>query len=109
MRLHRSDDLGNYELVQEDAFSFPVSAKDYRLWKGALLPVYFILYDAQIEEAYWLDVQAFAAPQGSEAIGKSVRLHVPRRHVFGVRTIRLIRQWKEQRARELKTRLGRVT
>ncbi len=109
LQLKASDDLRHYELAQEDVFSFPVSAKDYRLWKGAVLPVFFILHDAQLGEAYWLDVQLFAATQSKDSTATSVRLHVPRRHVLGVQTIRLIRQWKEQRVQEMKRRLGRVT
>ena len=75
-------------MAQEEAFSFPVAAKDYRLWSEAVLPVFFILYDAQLGEAYWLDVQEYAAVQSPVSGGKSMRLHVPRRHVVGVQTMR---------------------
>jgi len=91
LQLKASDSLGQYELAQEEAFSFPVSTKDFRLWSEALLPVFFILYDAQLEEAYWLDVQDYAAAQPKDLGGKSIRLRIPRHHVLGVQTIRLIR------------------
>ncbi|HYT91392.1 MAG TPA: DUF4365 domain-containing protein, partial [Gemmataceae bacterium] len=56
LQLKASDSLRQYELAQEEVFSFPVSAKDYRLWRDGQLPVFLILYDAQLGEAYWLDV-----------------------------------------------------
>ena len=43
LQLKASDSLQEYELAREEAFSFPVSTKDYRLWSEALLPVFFIL------------------------------------------------------------------
>jgi hypothetical protein len=86
-------------------FSFPVSAKDYRLWSEAVLPVFFILYDAQLGEAYCLDVQDYAAVQSQDSGGRSMRLHVPRRHVVGVQTIRLMRQRKQQRIQDIRRRL----
>jgi hypothetical protein len=102
LQLKASDNLQQYELVQEEAFSFPVNAKDYRLWCEEVPLVFFILYDAQLGEAYWLDVQEDARNQEHEPIGKSVRLHVPRRHVLGVQTIRLMRQRNLQRIQDIR-------
>jgi Domain of unknown function (DUF4365) len=97
LQLKASDNLQQYELTEEEVFSFPVSTKDYRLWSEALLPVFLILYDATVNEGYWLDVQDYAANQPQDLTGKSLRLRIPRRHVLGVQTIRLIRQRKQQR------------
>jgi hypothetical protein len=101
LQLKASDNLRQYELAQEDSFSFPVSTKDFRLWSAALLPAFFILYDAQLDEAYWLDVQEYATNQPQDLSGKSVRLRIPRQHVLGVQTIRLMRQRKQQRILDL--------
>jgi hypothetical protein len=104
LQLKASDSLRQYELAQEDVFSFPVSAKDYRLWRSAVLPVFFILYDAQVGEAYWLHVQEHAAAQQEDPTGKTVRLRVPRHQVLGVQTMRLIRQRKQQRIQDIHRR-----
>jgi hypothetical protein len=101
LQLKASDSLRQYELAHEDVFSFPVSTKDYRLWSDALLPVFLILYDAQLGEAYWLDVQEHAAALPQDPKGKFVRLRVPRRHILGVQTFRLMRQRKQQRFQSL--------
>ena len=104
LQLKASDSLRQYKLAQEELFSFPVSAKDYRRWTEELLPVFFILYDAQQGEAYWLDVQEHAAAQQQGTGGKSVQLHVPRRNILGVQTIRLMRQRKQQRIQDIHRR-----
>jgi hypothetical protein len=109
LQLKASDDLRQYELAQEEVFSFPISAKDYRAWKEAVLPVFFILYDAQLGEAYWLDVHDQAAAQQHGPNAKTVRLRVPRHQVLGVQTIRLIRQRKQQRIEEIRNRMRKGT
>jgi hypothetical protein len=109
LQLKASDGLRQYELDQEEVFSFPVSVKDYRRWTEEVLPVFLILYDAQLGEAYWLDVQDHAAAQQQGPKGKTVRLRVPRQHVLGVRTIRLMRQRKQQRIQDIRSRTPRRT
>ena len=109
LQLKASDNLGQYQLAHDEAFSFPVSTKDYRLWSEALLPVFFILYDAQMDEAYWLDVQDYATKQPQDSAGKSVRLRIPCHHVLGVQTIRLIRLRKQQRIQDIRARTQRLT
>src|SRR5262245_35242078 len=42
LQLKASDGLRQYELAQEDVFSFPVSVKDYRRWTQDVLPVFLI-------------------------------------------------------------------
>ncbi len=109
LQLKASDSLQPYELAQEEAFSFPVSAKDYRLWREEPLPVFLILYDARLAEAYWLDLHDLTAAQQQEAQGKIVRLRVPRNHILGVQTFRLMRQRKLQRAEEIRSGTRRET
>src|SRR6266545_1866338 len=77
LQLKASDSLRQYELAGEEVFSFPVSAKDYRLWSQGQLPVFLILYDAQLGEAYWLDVKEQAAAQEEDPKGKTVRAARP--------------------------------
>jgi hypothetical protein len=102
LQLKASDNLRQYELRQEEVFSFPVSTKDYRSWSESILPVFLILYDAQEAEGYWLDVHEYAATQSPDLTGKSLNLRIPRRHVLGIQTIRLIRQRKQQSIEEVR-------
>src|SRR5438874_7078676 len=51
LQLKATDKIDQYELATEEAFSFPLSAKDYRLWSEEVMPVFLILYNASFEEA----------------------------------------------------------
>ena len=103
-----SDNLRQYELAQDEAFSFPINVKDYLAWKDAVLPVYFILYDAQLSQAYWLDMHDHVTAQ-PDPKGKIVRLRIPRQHVLGVQTLRLIRQRKQHRVEEIRKHIRKGT
>jgi hypothetical protein len=107
LQLKATDSLRQYERAREEGFSFPVSVKDYRLWSQAVLPVFFIRYDAQLAEAYWLDVQEHAATRQPDPGGKSTRLYVPRRHVLGIQTLRLMRQRMQPPIQDLHRRTER--
>jgi hypothetical protein len=106
-QLKSTDRLARYEMAGEEAFSFPVSSKDYRLWSSATLPVLLILYDTRTLEAYWLDVRDYDRSHRPEVRGQSINLHIPRSHVLGVQTIRLMRQRKQLAAQGIPTPTGR--
>jgi hypothetical protein len=109
LQLKATDGIHLYVLATEECFSFPIHVKDYRLWKDALMPVFLILYDAQLEEAYWLHVQDYEDSHKPEIKGDTLRLHLPRHHVVGVQTIRMMRQRKNERAAELRRSLTKET
>jgi hypothetical protein len=94
LQLKATDDIEEYALATEEAFSFPISTKDYRLWSEEVMPVFLILYDAVLEEAYWLHAQGDHRTQ-PRPDGDTIRVHVPRHQVLGVRTIRAMRQRKQ--------------
>jgi Domain of unknown function (DUF4365) len=57
-------------------FLFDVSKRDLELWRKATYPVLFILYDAQKEVAFYLDLQEYFKKDGIyfEKIRKFVRV-----------------------------------
>jgi hypothetical protein len=96
LQVKASDRMRQYELAQEGVFSFQISAKDYDYWKGSLLPVLCILFDADLGEAYWMETHDFALAQPEPSKGQSVRLHVPRHQIFGIQTLFLMRERKQE-------------
>jgi hypothetical protein len=94
LQVKASDKLREYELAQKGVFSFQISASDYDYWKGSLLPVLFILYDAKLGEAYWMEIHDFAQSQSEPIKGQSVQMHAPRHQIFGVQTLYLMRERK---------------
>ncbi len=91
IQLKASDNLQKYAVARESAFSFPISTKDYRLWSLRLLPALLVLYDAQMNEAYWIDVADLAKKESQSIKGKTIRIPVPQQNILGVRTFVLLR------------------
>jgi hypothetical protein len=108
LQLKATDTIDAYELATEESFSFPLGTKDYRLWSEEVMPVFLILYDARFEEAYWLHIQEYHQTQNPTVEGGTIRVHVPRKQVLGVRTIRLMRQRKQEILRIVKETLQRT-
>jgi len=102
LQVKATDAIHGYVLATEECFSFPVSTKDYRLWSEALMPVFFILYDAQAEKAYWLHVQDYENAHHPNAEGNTLNMHIPHSHVLGVQTIRMMRQRKQDIVQDIK-------
>ncbi len=102
-QLKATDTISNYQRSRDDYFSFPVTMRHYHLWRLEHMPVFFILYDAVRRRAYWLYTQAYFrlhAPKNPEAV--SLALHIPRKNLFGKRTIGKIRQYKERILQQIK-------
>jgi hypothetical protein len=99
LQLKAGETLDRYLLKKDDCFSFPINVKDYRLWTRAILPVYFILYDARLDEAYWSSMKDDTLPS-PKATEKTVQLHVPRHQIVGIQTVLMMRQRKNQLVEE---------
>lgn len=53
MRLKATEKIGKYRLARKDVFSFSITRADFNLWTETVFPVFFVLYDAVNEVAYW--------------------------------------------------------
>ncbi len=102
IQVKATDGIHEFHLTRDEVFSFPVSTKDYRLWREELMPVFLILYDAIFEEAYWLHIQEYHQAHKPKADADTMRLRIPRRQVLGVQTIRLMRERKQELLRTIK-------
>jgi hypothetical protein len=107
LQLKATDKIAEFELAKEEVFSFPLSLKDYRLWREEVMPVFLVLYDSLLEEAYWLHIQDYAQTQKPKAEGDTIRVHVPRKQILGVQTIRMMRERKQAILRTIKQALQR--
>lgn len=58
----------------------------------------FILYDAQTETAFYLDLQSYFNEKGMKFIKnrKFIRVHIPTTHVFQPQMMQQIRQLKNK-------------
>lgn len=108
-QLKATDAIDQFELATDEYFSLPITAKDYRLWSKAVMPIFLILYDARMEEAYWLHIQYYEARHEPEVKGDTINLRIPRSQVLGVQTFRLMRQRKNQQVELIRSVLAKET
>lgn len=74
-----------------------VGIADLKFWVEEMLPVYLIVYDAQKDRAYWLDVQQYAQEKAidiDDVEADTVRLRVPVANRLNDRAVRRFREWK---------------
>lgn len=96
LQLKATDAIEDYRLGREDCFSYSIVAKDYFYWVDeVIMPVFLVLYDAQREEAYWVDIKRFEQSQPASRSSKTIQVHLPCFHVMGTQAMYWLRQRKQ--------------
>ena len=69
---------------ENDTFTFDLSKRDLELWLNSVNPVILILFDAQKEVAYFIDLQSYFKKNriSLKNIRKFVRVYLPFKAVF---------------------------
>lgn len=91
-------------LSDGETIAFRVQREHVNLWRRSLLPVILIVYDAQDEVAYWLDVRAFLASERFRGMAdtSSATVHIPKANVVNEEAIEQFRRMKNERVRSLR-------
>jgi hypothetical protein len=79
------------------SFGWRISRRDLRLWLNETYPVMLIVYDAQRNQAYWLDMQQYFAGWTTADLftaGETIRVHVPLQSRLNQRSIGRIAEHK---------------
>jgi hypothetical protein len=79
--------------------SFPLEVRDVRAWRGELLPVFLVVYDAPPDAAYWLYVQAYFAahpPRNLARRSGMIRVRIPITNVFDAVACHRFAGWKNR-------------
>lgn len=85
--------------------AFEVERSDLELWLIERMPVILILYDAVVEVAYWLYIQAYFADRTNFDLaqaGNTVTLHIPGANVVDQHAIRRFAGFKADVQRQMK-------
>jgi Domain of unknown function (DUF4365) len=79
-----------------DSFIFDLSERDLEAWLTESNLMLFVLYDAQSEKAFYLDLQTYFNENPMKFIEnrKFVRIYIPIRNVFQTSMMQYIRQLK---------------
>ena len=72
------------KLKKKDVFHFDLSKRDLELWLMDTTKLLIVLYDAQQEIAYFVDLQAYFKENGTvlQTIKKYFRINIPITNVF---------------------------
>jgi Domain of unknown function (DUF4365) len=96
VQLKATDKLSR--LAHDAAISFPLQRSDLELWLREPMPWILIVYDAQVNLAYWLYVQAFFERQVGfdlSQMGDTVTVHLPTSNIVNQEAIRQFARYKE--------------
>ena len=79
-------------------FVFDVSKRDLELWCFSDISTIFVLYDAQKEVSYYLDILEFYEKDGIDLdkIRKSVRVKIPKTNLWNQEAVTKIRHIKNK-------------
>ena len=71
-------------MKKKDEFCFDLSKRDLELWLMDTTKLLIVLYDAQQEIAYFVDLQAYFKENGTvlQTIKKYFRINIPTANVF---------------------------
>lgn len=84
-------------LADGESIAFRVARTDLDYWLGEIMPVILIVYDARLDIAYWLYVQAHLQNQPDfnlSLIGETITLYLNRSDIVRQDTIRLLARFK---------------
>lgn len=84
-------------LKDAETIAFPIARADLEYWLGEWQPVILIVYDAQVDAAYWLYVQAYfqQRPDGARSLfGETVTVYLNKRDVVNTEAIRRFARYK---------------
>ncbi len=78
VQLKATDDLKL--LLDQRTIACPVKRADLEFWLDEPMPVVLVVYDAQVDVAYWLYLQAYFADQPGfdlSQVGDTITVHIP--------------------------------
>jgi Domain of unknown function (DUF4365) len=83
-------------LEKKKAMAFDLSRRDLELWLADTITMLLILYDAQKELAYYIDLQAYFKNNGIKMLEESkfIRVYIPSENVFTQFSAQSFRQSK---------------
>jgi Domain of unknown function (DUF4365) len=84
-------------LASKNAFVFDLSLRDLQTWLSTSTPTLLILYDAQNELAYYIDLQNYFL-QHSEAlrkVKKYIRVYLPPHQIFNQQVVLGLRKFRQ--------------
>ncbi|MHC5726536.1 MAG: DUF4365 domain-containing protein [Nostoc sp.] len=103
LQLKASDSLRT--LANQELITFTIARSDLELWLFEPMPCILILYDAQLNVAYWLYLQAyFENLLGFDLskVGESVTVRLPKTNILNEDAIKKFAKYRDDILKQLK-------
>jgi hypothetical protein len=81
-------------IKQNSQISFPIKTSDLHHWHWETYPFILVVFDAGVDEAYWLHVQEYVElhPEAVTPDQKTVNVHIPKSNKLTFKSIEDFRQ-----------------
>ncbi|KAB8315054.1 DUF4365 domain-containing protein [Tolypothrix campylonemoides VB511288] len=92
-------------LANQETVTFPIARSDLELWLNEPMPCILIVYDAQLDVAYWLYLQAyFENLEGFDLsqVGQSVTVRLPKKNLVDQEAIKKFARYRDDVLRQIK-------
>jgi hypothetical protein len=85
-------------LAQQEVIAWRVAAADLRHWLNEPMPVILVVYDAQADRAYWLNVQDYFERPRAELgdIGQTVTVHIPLTNLLNEAAVKEFARYRDK-------------
>ncbi|MUH00995.1 DUF4365 domain-containing protein [Scytonema sp. UIC 10036] len=93
------------KLVDTETVTFKLTRSDLELWLNEPMPCILIIYDVQMNEAYWLYLQAYFETLEKfdlEQVRESVVVRVPKKNVLNQESIKKFATFKNDILKQLR-------
>ena len=91
-------------LADRETITFPVKRSDLELWLQEPMPCILIVYDAQMDIAYWLYLQAyFENLEGFDLsqVGETVTVYLPKANIIDRESIKQFARYRNNILKQL--------
>ncbi len=94
VQVKSTDHIGRYK--KQDELFFDVSKRDLEAWFNESIPMLLVLYDAQQDLAYYLELGKYFKEGGRslEKVSKFVRVYIPVKNVLNADAVTSLRKIK---------------
>ena len=89
----------------KSAIAFSIHRSDLELWLLEPMPCMLIVYDAQMEQAYWLYLQAYfekITDFNLSEMGETMTVYIPTKNILNQEAIRNFAQYRNNVLQQLK-------
>jgi penicillin-binding protein-related factor A (putative recombinase) len=83
-------------VTQNNTVAFDLSKRDLELWLYEKVPVLIILYDANTDISYFIELQSYFREHKKtlQSIKKFVRIYIPLENIFNIAAVQFVRHLK---------------